>query len=299
MSKILLALAILSAGAGGFLATRHSTTQLAHETNANRETWQVQTQQLAAVQREQADLSARLREVKASVAHFQPVPENELWSVLRTNRDGNLEPELRERVLEELGFNWQFSPDFIVVTKQAVRDTGGWMLRSGPFPDAVAATLAMTPAERGQVEATMQQAQRDFNDWALAHVERREPQGDLLAHYFLPGDPAMVQSISNNIAVGLLTALGRERVELMQRSARDWMHDNVDVRPKGATLLIWRELVGNEARLQVGTRQPAGGNAVYLPEFPMPATFRPIFPNGWADVAKREGFELPPNPQKK
>ena len=26
---------------------------------------------------------------------------------------------------------------------------------------------------------------------------------------------------------------------------------------------------------------------------------RLIFPNGWADVAKREGFELPPEPQKK
>ena len=24
-----------------------------------------------------------------------------------------------------------------------------------------------------------------------------------------------------------------------------------------------------------------------------PGAFRPLFPNGWADVAKREGFELP------
>ena len=38
-----------SAGAGGFLTARHSTTQLARETNANREAWLVQTQLLAAV----------------------------------------------------------------------------------------------------------------------------------------------------------------------------------------------------------------------------------------------------------
>ena len=61
MNKILLALTILGVGAGGFLTARNLTTQLAHQANANHESWLVQTQQLAAFQREQADLAVRLR----------------------------------------------------------------------------------------------------------------------------------------------------------------------------------------------------------------------------------------------
>ena len=68
MSKILMALAILSAGAGGFLTARHSTIQLARETSANRESLLVQTQLLAAVQHEQADLAGRIRALKTSLA---------------------------------------------------------------------------------------------------------------------------------------------------------------------------------------------------------------------------------------
>ena len=36
----------------------------------------------------------------------------------------------------------------------------------------------------------------------------------------------------------------------------------------------------------------------YLPEFQFPEPFRCTFPNGWADVAKQEGFELPKEAQK-
>src|SRR5689334_377776 len=68
MNRILLALTILGVGAGGFLTARNLTTQLAHEANANHESWLVQTQQLAAFQREQADLAVRLRGLKESLA---------------------------------------------------------------------------------------------------------------------------------------------------------------------------------------------------------------------------------------
>ena len=166
-------------------------------------------------------MAERIRELKASLAQSQPVAENALWSMLQTNRADNLPPELRERVLEELGFNWQSSPDFIVVTKQTVRDTAkGWMLRRGKLSEVAATILAMTPEERGQVEAVIQRAQADYNDWALAHVERREPKNGNLADYFLPGDPAMEQSIRTNFDAGLLAALGEERAKIMRVPSR-------------------------------------------------------------------------------
>jgi hypothetical protein len=300
MNKILLALAILGAGTGGFLAARTLTTQLAHESNANHESWLVQTQQLADLKLGQADLAVRTRGLKASLAPSLPVTENPLWAMLQTNRADKLPPELRERVLEELGFNWQSSADFIVVTKQTVRDIAdGWMLDNGKLSEVAAATLAMTPAERGQVEAAIQRAQAAYNDWALANVERREPKVGDLAQYFLPGNPAMNRSISTNMTAGILSALGEERANLMGSSVRSWMDDNFGVR-QGAILFIRHELVGNEQRLKAEGYTP--GKAVrsgYYPEFDLPETFRPIFPNGWADLAKREGFELPEkSPQK-
>jgi hypothetical protein len=302
MNRILLALTILGVGACGFLTARNLTTQLAHEANANHESWLVQTQQLAAVQREQADLAVRIRGLKESLAQSQPVAENALWSMLQTNRADKLPPELRERVLEELGFNWQLSADFIVVTKKTVRDTGEWMLRHGKLSEVAAAILAMTPEERGQVEATIKQAQSDYKDWAVAKVERREPKNGNLACYFLPGDPAMEQGISADIAAGILAALGKEGAKIMQTSVSSWRQDSIGLGKEGATLFIRRELVGNEQRLKAEISGPEriahwgyhpGPYSGYYPEFDLPETFRPIFPNGWADVAKREGFELP------
>src|SRR5262249_40958981 len=74
------------------------------------------------------------------------------------------------------------------------------------------------------------------------------------------------------------------------------------------TMTVKRQLVGNEQRLKVEVldtgwdpRQRWAG-PVFLDVtqggwFPPP--FRPVFPNGWADVAKREGFELPAKSEEK
>ena len=110
MNKILLALTILGAGAGGFLTTRQATTQLQHEANATREAWLAQTQLVAVAQSDQAGLIEHVRELKQALAQPPAVAESALWSALQTNRAGHLTPELRERLLEELGFNWQSSP---------------------------------------------------------------------------------------------------------------------------------------------------------------------------------------------
>ncbi len=306
MSRLLLALAILAAGGGGFLAALRSTNQLTWETSASRDTWLVQTQQLAAVHSEQADLAERMHQLKASLAQSQPVAENALWSSLKTNRADRLPPDLRERVLEELAFNWQFSPDSIVVTKQALRDTGvsrdagPWVLKNGKLCAVETAVLAMTPEESAQVEAAMQSCQAEVNDWAVAHVERSDSKDDVVAKYVLPGDPALLLSLSNNFAAAVFPALGRERAEWVLASAGAWM---VHVGLKGQTsMVIKRELAGNQPRLKAEI-EGASVNAIrlgYLPELAFPAAFRPVFPNGWADIAKREGFELPEEqPQKK
>jgi hypothetical protein len=303
MNRILVALAIVTAGASGFLAAHNSTDQLTRAANADHDAWLAQTQQLAALQREQADLAERMRQLRGSLAQSQPVAENALWSELRTNRADRLSPELRERVLEELGFNWQFSPDFIVVTKQSLRDTrewklndrtmsGGWMLKDGKLSEVAVAILALSSEERGQVEGVLQRAQMDFNDWALAHVVRLEPKNNVVANYALPGDPTRWSSVGNNLAL----AIGPERADLILDVAREQMAFDIGVSAGGRTMSLRREL-GREQRLIAEIDTAGMIRSGHLPEFGFPAVFRPIFPNGWADVAKREGFELPEQPR--
>ncbi len=303
MNKILLALTLLSAGAGGLLTARQATTQLQHDANVTREAWQAQTQLVAVAQSEQAGLIERVRELKQALRQTPAARENALWSALQTNRADQLPPELREHVLEELGFNWQSSAEFIVVSKEALlyiyeRMSG---IRDGKLTDLASTVLAMTPGERGQVEAAMQRVQPEFKDWVLAHVERSEPKDDVVAHYTLPGDPAM--SISNNFAAGVLIAVGRERAELILASARNWMISTIGIPQhpeKPTTIIVTRYLAGNEQRLKVqkwSSGNTSSGDLSRPPAFP--AAFRPLFPNGWADVAEREGFEMPKESQKK
>ncbi len=310
MNKILLALAILGAGAGGFLTARQSTTQLQHEANAAREAWLTQTQLVAVAQSEQAGLVERVRELKQALAQPPAVAGSALWSALQTNRADRLPPELREHLLKELGFNWQSSEAFVVVSKNTVRQIQMQPITpGGKLTDMAATVLAMTPAERGQVEAAMQRVQTDFKDWALARVERSEPKDDVMAHYSLPGDPTMSQSITNSFATALFDALGRERAELIIfPSAYNWMF-GIGILDENAkppiTMIVKRYMDGDEPRLRaevrLGTRrQKDGATPFNLSQGSyFPPAFRPIFPKGWADVAKREGFELPEEPQKK
>jgi len=306
MSRILLALAVLTGGAGGFLATHNSTVQLTRDLSADRDAWLAQTQQLAAAQSEQTGLTERMRQLKAGLAQSQPVAENALWSAVKSERADRLPPELRERVLEELGFNWQFSPDFIVVTKQALRETRGlktderalsrgWMLNDGKLSEAAVSIFDLTPEERGQVEAVLRQGQAQFNDWTLAHFRRNEPKGDVVADYALEGDRALWLSVSNNLAL----AVGRERADLILDISRDQMASEIGVSPGPRTIIIRRESLGSGERLEAKILTPGLGWSGNLPGVPFPAAFRPIFPNGWADVADREGFSLPGQLQRK
>jgi len=309
MNKILLAVAILCAGAGGFLTARQSTTQFEHEANVTREAWLTQTQLVAAAQSDQAGLIEHVRELKQTLKQTQALGENAVWSALQTNGARQFTPELREQLLEELGFNWQSSEEFIMVSKQTLREIQMSAIEGGKLTDVAATVLAMTPEERGQVEAAVQRVQTDFKDWVLAHAERSDPKDDVIAHYSLPDNTIMRQSISNNFVTGIFAALGRERTELIMPSTRNWM-----ISPLGlglgkypTTLIIRRYVSGNEQRLNVQvvnsimTPNQSGGDIypIDLLQHSFPSAFLPLFPNGWADIAKREGFELPKEFQEK
>jgi hypothetical protein len=52
--------------------------------------------------------------------------------------------------------------------------------------------------------------------------------------------------------------------------------------------------------LSFGTPQQTGdSNPIDFSQRPFPRAFLLAFPNGWADIATREGFQLPEQPQGK
>src|ERR1044071_9157568 len=311
MNKFLLALAILGAGTAGALTARHSTIKLQREVNASCDSWVVQTQTLTAAQSERARLSERIRELKQNLRQAEAAGnQNGLWSVLETNRIGHLAPDLREHLLEELGFSWKSSEAFIVVSKETVRQMGMHAIAlTGLWPegdnwharlsDSAAAVLALTPQERSQVEAAMERVKEDLKEWAISHTQRSEPRDDVLAQYTLQSAPPM--SISNNIMSEISSAIGKERTELMRMggsstpspigSIQDWIRRLANWGgDKPATMILKRFSNGNEQLLKFQERDDREWTPIRIG---FPTIFRPLFPNGWADVAEREGFELP------
>ncbi|MSU56936.1 MAG: hypothetical protein EXS35_01925 [Pedosphaera sp.] len=292
MKKILLGLIVLGIGGGVFLAAHRSTKLLRGETRVARESWMTQTQSVAHAQRAQIELVSRVRKLKQTLARSQAAAESALWSALKTNHARRFTPELRELLLEELGFNWRSAEEYIVVSKETLRDVSMPAVRRGKLSDLAATILAMTPEERGQVEAAIQRGQVEFKEWSLSHTERSEPKDDVVAQYTLTNDPAMSQSLSNTFAAGVFDALGTERAELLLNYASDWMRD-IGVQGETTTMTVKRYLAGDEQHLNVQLQQAGGTSSQDVSPHFFPEVFRPLFPKGWVDLAKREGFELP------
>ena len=121
-----------------------------------------------------------------------------------------------------------------------------------------------------------------------------------LAKYTLPFDPQFSQSLSNEFAGGVIAALGAERGELMLDYASSWMLD-LGIRGRAATILTIKRPSAGQERLPFELRTPDGGTMYtdVSPYQPFPEAFRPVFPGGWSDLAKRDGFELPKEFQRK
>ncbi len=308
MNKLVLALITLSAGAGVFHTVRHSATRLEQEARMLREDWLAHSQIVVSAQTDLAAVTERVRDLQQSLRSFPPAADSPLWSALQTNRADRLPRELRDQVRAELGFHWRFSPDYIVVSKQAVRDIRIEAMSKGKLTDVAATVLAMTPDERSQVETAIERVRTDFRDWVLANVQRFEPGDDLLAQYALPTNTVIGRTISNALVRVVSQALGEERSGMILPSLQIWMRETVgiyDPASAAVAFTIKRSITGDETQLKArvttmrNDRSATDFYTIRDRSFAFPRAFRSIFPNAWADVAEREGFELPQESQKK
>ncbi len=295
MKRLFLALAVFSAGSAVFCAFLGTTTRLRRETATGREVWLAQTQLVARAGSERVDVEEHIRYLEQVLEAQQRVAgsPSPAAAFIPTNGTARLSPEQSEELLAELGFDWYSTGNYLMVSKDTLRDLRLTGMNGLKLDDIVCDVLAITPEERSAVEALTQQIDADYRIWAGSHVQREEPSGDVVAKYALSVDPAFSQTLSNAFTSGVVAALGGERGELLKSYASAWMTDHGMFNTKPATMTVKRSKAGDELRLNLELRQGNSSMSTYVSPWQFPEAFRPVFPGGWPDVAAREGFELP------
>jgi CubicO group peptidase (beta-lactamase class C family) len=248
------------------------------------------------------ELTERVEELKQNLPN---PPGNTaalaLAAAIATNGPVHLSADDREKLLAELGFDWNSTGEYLVVSKDSLRKVALDAVRDGRLSDVAAAVLAVTPEERASLDSAIDHTTRDYQTWAATHVQRTEPQGNVMAKYTLPADAEFSQNLSNAFTSGVMETLGAERGGMMLSYANSWMvelgMDSFGMERGPTTLTLTRSRTGKDIGVEV--RSPGSMmTSVLAPHQPFPEPFRAVFPGGWPELAKREGFELPVEFQK-
>ena len=317
MKRAFLAILILATGTAVFCAFHSAVGKIQRESVLHQAAWQTQTQQLAQLHFEQQNLLDRLGETKQLLAGQIPVPA--LTAVEEKVISGavltNLSATESEQLLAELGFNWNTTGDYIIVSKKSLDGISFDGMKGVKLTAAAIGTLAITPDEQAAIETMTRQLGDARAVWATEHVQRTEPSGDMLAKYTLPADPEFSQSQMAMFTNGIFSVLDGQRGQWLQEHSLQWMMDSglvtgpdlskvpaeyqamltlSDHLNQPTVLTLKRYPAGNDWGINYDLQQAGNSmNTTVNPWQPVPAAFRAIFPGGWEELAAREGFELP------
>jgi len=295
--RLIIALIILTAGSTVFCALQSSSERWRSESAAAREACQAETQLIAQAQIERQSLTKRAHELQQEVAATPSVKSPPDMVTLSAS---NLPPALREQLLEELGFKWDISKDYLIISKDTLRNVHLNPLRGTQVTEVAADVFAMTKQERTGVEAAAQRVLEQRKQWLTEHIERREPIKDEVAHYVVPIDKSLSENMKAEFERGINAALGPERAELLSDYAYTWMmHAGLNA-TVSTDFTVRRESGRTDSTYVWSLKNPDGSSSTQgLTPYQFPEVLRPLFPKGWADLAEREGFKLPKEFQKK
>ncbi|HZQ45467.1 MAG TPA: hypothetical protein VFC07_00525 [Verrucomicrobiae bacterium] len=301
MKRILPAMLVLMAGTTLFYTLRHSTNALRQEAAEARETLTRQIQLMVQARIQLTNVQEQVRELKGNLRDLKKIGGPQAVDPL-LSRTGSthLSAAQSEQMLTELGFNWKSTGDYLVVSKDTLRAVSLDGIRGMKMNEAAAGVLALTPDERANVDALIQSLGRSYQNWVETHAQRVEPGGKVIAQYTLPADADFSQSLSSQFTEGVLSALGEERGNLLLQYSGSWMQDLGMNEDNATTLTVTRYGSGDNMRLGFTLKSSDGSNMStdVSPYQPFPQAFLPLFPNGWKDLANREGFSLPKSFQK-
>jgi hypothetical protein len=299
MKRLLIAVIILTTGSGVFCSMQSDTRQVAGNLSATRESIRARSTELEAARQEREQLQARDKELRralrsAEASGVQAGGAWELASLLSGAGREVLTAEVTEKLLAELGFNWNTTGEFLIVSKPTLSNVSMNGMKGARLTDAVCGVLAVTPSERSAIEATTQKVVDDYRAWAENHLERTEPHGDVVAEYKVTIGPEFSQNANNTFTGQVISTLGAERGELFLRYASEWMH-SLGLEGSEPTTLTVNRQANRDDNYYLYTIKGAYSTMTTAvnPWQPFPEAFRPMFPKGWADLAAREGFELP------
>ncbi len=324
MKRVLIAFLIFVVATTVFCALRTTTNTTRAELVAQMATWQSQTQQVAALLLEKQNITERWNETRHALA-AQPQPSS-VTQLAEKILGGGISVQLSaaesEQLLAELGFNWNTTGDYLIVSKKSLGAISFDALKGAKLTAVAEAALAITPAEKSTLQATLQQIKEARSDWVKAHAQREEPSGNILANYSLPVDSEFSESQLALYTNSLFNTLGVARAEMFQDHSGQWLADSglritpdysrvpAELRaampamikrqePQPTTLTVERYKSGDEWYMNYHLKQEGANMTTSVnPWQPFPEAFKPLFPGGWPDLAKAEGFELPKEFQK-
>jgi hypothetical protein len=307
MKRVLLAVLILSAGTTVFCALRHSTNFTRDEVAVQRHAWQSHTQHLTELRIERHQITERWSETKRHLAMQPPLPALTKLAekILAGAAPESFSDAEREQLLAELGFSWNTTGDYLIVSKKSLEGISFRSLRGSALTDAARAALAITPTEQASLESLAQQLGNERTEWAKANVQREEPSGLTVAKYVLPVDPTLAGTQRITFTNAIRSTLGEVRGDLFQQKSWGWMDamgmlsgPEAGYASKPTSLTVKRYAADREDlgyTLQQGYSMMSSS---VLPWQQFPEAFRAVFPGGWEELAQREGFELPKTFQK-
>jgi len=299
MKRILLATILLPLAGGGVRALHLKASRAQQQLRTDQRDWQTRTQRLAELEVTRTTLIEQVRELKREVRHLQATaPSDSPWlAALDTNRLAALAPELRERLLVDLGLNWHSSDQWLIVSKATLAGVRMGAIQLNRLTDAACAVLAISPEERRRLDSALARVREEHAHWARANVQREGASGETLARYTLPSDPTFAQSLTNELFSTYATTLGQQRAALLEHYSSDWVNLETGFLGGATNRLTVLRGNGGDGTPQVLYKLERGqltqGASPIQPGSYFPSEFRPVFPGGWPELAQREGFALP------
>jgi hypothetical protein len=313
MKRIVLILLLLGAGSAVFCASRRVTADIQQDLADCQAALSAQRDLLVRAEAEKQQLALQGGDLKLALAGNG---QGSFASLTATGTSvpgpDALSPDASEQLLAALGFSWNTTGDFVVVSKQTLTNISLVAIKDQKLTAAACGVLAIAPEERAKMEGLIWRISAQYDSWALAHYQRDEPGGNVVAKYELPLDPAFSSGISNQFMAGTTEILGAERGRLLANYSVGWMSDvgmqpEINRTPAGPltigplvlTVTLENTFPGpgfTDHSYMFALQQGAIvnlSNWYITPKEALPVRFRPLFPNGWPDLAKREGFELP------
>lgn len=260
------------------------------------------TNALAKEQIEQASLRQAIvaQQGQVLLASQQPHLSPALTDWLLATNFSKLPHSLVAELRAILALPPNLSADSVLISKPSLlalepRGPG----RDDKLPDALCGILSLPAEQRQDIEAALSDSRAEFSDWARQNLQRQGPQGDTLVRYTIPPNDA-ANAITNRLMTKLSETLGDERTELFYHFADGWFQvQNGYLGTVTNTLSVFRKVGdnGQPALLYHLTREGpqssmGEGPGPIQPQF-FPPAWRNVFPGGWAEVARREGFDLP------